>query len=90
MDGSAPHSSPAAGLTTADPLPMREDASSEDEPEYSTNPRQAKPSLKTQERQRPIDIISPPANRIQGTLRNPEFQHNGMVLYCIFDLYSIS
>nr|XP_055046560.1 nuclear protein MDM1 isoform X1 [Misgurnus anguillicaudatus]XP_055046562.1 nuclear protein MDM1 isoform X1 [Misgurnus anguillicaudatus]XP_055046563.1 nuclear protein MDM1 isoform X1 [Misgurnus anguillicaudatus] len=77
MNGSAPHSSPAAGLTTVDPLPMREDASSEEEPECSPNPRKAKPSLRTLERLRPKDIISPPANRIQGTLRNPEFQHNG-------------
>ncbi|XP_058629526.1 nuclear protein MDM1 isoform X4 [Onychostoma macrolepis] len=76
--GSLPHSSPAAGLTTVDPLPMREDAWSEEEAEdYSTNLRQPKPSQRQQSSHRHRAAVPPPANRIQGTMRNPEFQHNG-------------
>uniref|UniRef100_A0A2K6PFB6 Nuclear protein MDM1 n=1 Tax=Rhinopithecus roxellana TaxID=61622 RepID=A0A2K6PFB6_RHIRO len=74
--------SPAAGIKTVDPLPLRED--SEDSiprfaeatlpvskiPEYPTNP--------------PGQSLSPPhvpsywlpSRRIQGSLRDPEFQHN--------------
>ncbi|XP_043093449.1 nuclear protein MDM1 isoform X2 [Puntigrus tetrazona] len=73
--GSLPRSPAAAGLTTVDPLPMREDAWSEEgAADCSTNPRQPKPSQKQQTGQR---HKAPPANRIQGTMRNPEFQHNG-------------
>uniref|UniRef100_A0A8C2G1G6 Nuclear protein MDM1 n=1 Tax=Cyprinus carpio TaxID=7962 RepID=A0A8C2G1G6_CYPCA len=71
--GSLPHSSPAAGLTTLDPLPMQEDAWSEEEAaDYST-----KPSEKQQTSHRHKAALPPPATRIQGTMRNPEFQHNG-------------
>uniref|UniRef100_A0A671N158 Nuclear protein MDM1 n=1 Tax=Sinocyclocheilus anshuiensis TaxID=1608454 RepID=A0A671N158_9TELE len=76
--GSLPHSSPAAGLTTVDPLPMREDACSEEEAaDYSANPRQPQPLQKHQTSHRHKAAVPPPANRIQGTMRNPEFQHNG-------------
>ncbi|XP_057180099.1 nuclear protein MDM1 isoform X3 [Triplophysa rosa] len=75
VNGSSPNSSPAAGLTTIDPLPIRDDAWSDEEPQYS-NPRQAKPS-QAQDRQRPKAIVTSPANKIQGAMRNPEFQHNG-------------
>ncbi|XP_016298611.1 nuclear protein MDM1-like isoform X2 [Sinocyclocheilus anshuiensis] len=75
---SLPRSSPAAGLTTVDPLPMREDAWSDEEAaDYSTNPRQSKPLQKQQTSHRHKAAVPPPANRIQGTMRNPEFQHNG-------------
>ncbi|XP_056603509.1 nuclear protein MDM1 isoform X2 [Triplophysa dalaica] len=75
VNSSSPNSSPAAGLTTIDPLPIRYDAWSDEEPQ-SSNPRQAKPS-QTQDRQRLKAIVTSPANKIQGTMRNPEFQHNG-------------
>ncbi|XP_016141273.1 nuclear protein MDM1 [Sinocyclocheilus grahami] len=76
--GSLPHSSPAAGLTTVDPLPMREDACSEEEAaDYSANPRQPQPLQKHQTSHHHKAVVPPPANRIQGTMRNPEFQHNG-------------
>lgn len=82
--GSLPRSSPAAGLTTVDPLPMREDAWSEEEAEdYSTNLRQPKPLQKQQTSHRHKAAVPPPANRIQGTMRNPEFQHNGTVPFSI-------
>lgn len=82
--GILPRSSPAAGLTTVDPLPMREDAWSEEEAEdYSTNLRQPKPSQKQQTSHRHKAAVPPPANRIQGTMRNPEFQHNGTVPFSI-------
>ncbi|TRY93007.1 hypothetical protein DNTS_030077 [Danionella cerebrum] len=72
-NGSLPRFSPAAGLTTVDLLPMREDVLSEELANY-TNTRQHKPS-----QQHPTShvhkALSP--NRIQGTMRNPEFQHNG-------------
>ncbi|XP_016390335.1 nuclear protein MDM1-like isoform X2 [Sinocyclocheilus rhinocerous] len=75
---SLPRSSPAAGLTTVDPLPMREGAWSDEEAaDYSTNPRQHKPSQKQQTSHRHKAAVPPPVNRIQGTMRNPEFQHNG-------------
>uniref|UniRef100_A0A673L9N5 Nuclear protein MDM1 n=1 Tax=Sinocyclocheilus rhinocerous TaxID=307959 RepID=A0A673L9N5_9TELE len=77
--GSLPHSSPAAGLTTVDPLHMREDACSEEEAaDYSANPRQPQPLQKHQTSHRHKAAVPPSANRIQGTMRNPEFQHNGM------------
>ncbi|XP_054299506.1 nuclear protein MDM1 isoform X2 [Pongo pygmaeus] len=74
--------SPAAGIKTVDPLPLRED--SEDNipkfaeatlpvskiPEYPTNPPGQSPS--------PPHVPSYwyPSRRIQGSLRDPEFQHN--------------
>lgn len=74
--------SPAAGIKTVDPLPLRED--SEDNiprfteatlpvskiPEYPTNPPGQSPS--------PPHVPSywHPSRRIQGSLRDPEFQHN--------------
>ncbi|XP_078194163.1 nuclear protein MDM1 isoform X4 [Callithrix jacchus] len=74
--------SPAAGIKTVDPLPLRED--SEDSipkfaeatfpaskiPEHPTNTPGQSPS--------PLHIPSywHPSRRIQGSLRDPEFQHN--------------
>ncbi|XP_011831979.1 PREDICTED: nuclear protein MDM1 isoform X2 [Mandrillus leucophaeus] len=74
--------SPAAGIKTVDPLPLRED--SEDNiprfteatlpvskiPEYPTNPPGQSPS--------PPHVPSywHPSRRIQGSLKDPEFQHN--------------
>lgn len=79
-NGSLPRSSPAAGLTTKDLLPMREDDWSEDEvaSDY-IHPRQSKPSQKQQTSHYHKAAVPPIANRIQGTMRNPEFQHNGTV-----------
>ncbi|XP_006923781.1 nuclear protein MDM1 isoform X2 [Pteropus alecto] len=74
--------SPAAGIKTIDPLPLREDSETNNPkfaeatlpvskiPEYSTNT--------------PVQSPSPPcpssywhpSRRIQGSLRDPEFQHN--------------
>ncbi|XP_067284179.1 nuclear protein MDM1 isoform X2 [Pseudorasbora parva] len=77
-NGSLPHSSPAAGLTTVDLLPMCEDAWSEDEEAADyTHRRQAKPSQKQQTSPCHNAAVPPLANRIQGLMRNPEFQHNG-------------
>ncbi|XP_017367753.1 nuclear protein MDM1 isoform X6 [Cebus imitator] len=74
--------SPAAGIKTVDPLPLRED--SEDSipkfteatvpaskiPEHPTNTPGQSPS--------PLHVPSywHPSRRIQGSLRDPEFQHN--------------
>uniref|UniRef100_A0A4W5K4L4 Nuclear protein MDM1 n=1 Tax=Hucho hucho TaxID=62062 RepID=A0A4W5K4L4_9TELE len=69
-----PQSSPAAGVTTVDPLPLREDSSPENPPDP---PPEAKPSRKRTTSGRPNAAVPPPVNRIQGTLRDPEFQHNG-------------
>ncbi|XP_042170906.1 nuclear protein MDM1 [Oncorhynchus tshawytscha] len=67
-----PQSSPAAGVTTVDPLPLREDSwSGETSPENPPDPPpEAKPSRKR-------TTSGQPNARIQGTLRDPEFQHNG-------------
>ncbi|XP_058273618.1 nuclear protein MDM1 isoform X2 [Hemibagrus wyckioides] len=68
----------AAGMATVDPLPLREDIWTEDSPEHSPDP---KPARKTTHKKASsawfIDNTPSHANRIQGTLRNPEFQHNG-------------
>ncbi|XP_045073871.1 nuclear protein MDM1-like [Coregonus clupeaformis] len=74
-----PLSSPAAGVTTVDPLPLREDSwSGETSPENPPDPPpEAKPSRKRTTSGRPHAAVPPPVNRIQGTLRDPEFQHNG-------------
>uniref|UniRef100_A0AAZ3RL63 Nuclear protein MDM1 n=1 Tax=Oncorhynchus tshawytscha TaxID=74940 RepID=A0AAZ3RL63_ONCTS len=70
--GNLPQSSPAAGVTTVDPLPLREDSwSGETSPENPPDPPpEAKPSRKR-------TTSGQPNARIQGTLRDPEFQHNG-------------
>ncbi|XP_077090674.1 nuclear protein MDM1 isoform X3 [Siphateles boraxobius] len=78
-NGSLQRSPPAAGITTVDLLPMGEDAWSEDEkaPDYTPHPRQSKPSQKQQTSHGHKAAVSPLPNRIQGMMRNPEFQHNG-------------
>lgn len=73
QNGSLPRSSPTAGLATVDPLPLRDDTWARDTPE---------PNLVRTPQRRTLSATlvatsSPHANRIQGTLRNPEFQHNG-------------
>lgn len=74
---------PAAGMATVDPLPLREDTWAKDSPGPSPDP---KPNRQTPEKKASHAwlIDTPPlhANRIQGTLRNPEFQHNGRL--CAF------
>ncbi|XP_070978537.1 nuclear protein MDM1 [Oncorhynchus clarkii lewisi] len=74
-----PQSSPAAGVTTVDPLPLREDSwSGETSPENPPDPPpEAKPSRKRTTSGHPDAAVPAPVNRIQGTLRDPEFQHNG-------------
>ncbi|CAM4564814.1 unnamed protein product [Leuciscus chuanchicus] len=78
-NGSLLRSPPAAGLTTVDLLPMREDAWAEDEEaaDYTPHPRQPKPTQKQQTSQFHKAAVPPLPNRIQGMMRNPEFQHNG-------------
>ncbi|MCJ8743365.1 hypothetical protein PDJAM_G00093210 [Pangasius djambal] len=78
-EGASSSRSPlAAGMATVDPLPLREDTWAEDSPASLSDP---KPAKKTPEKKassaRLIDSTPSHANRIQGTLRNPEFQHNG-------------
>lgn len=81
-NGSLPRSSPAAGLTTKDLLPMRGDDWSEDEVAADhIHPRQPKPSQKQQTSHYHKAAVPPIANRIQGMMRNPEFQHNGTVRF---------
>ncbi|XP_016055027.1 PREDICTED: nuclear protein MDM1 isoform X2 [Miniopterus natalensis] len=73
--------SPAAGIKTVDPLPLREDSEINLRkcceatlpvskiPEYPTNtPGQSPPPC--------ASSFWHPSRRIQGSLRNPEFQHN--------------
>ncbi|KAL7828016.1 hypothetical protein AOLI_G00311680 [Acnodon oligacanthus] len=76
-NGSLPRSSPAAGMATLDLLPLREDTWAEDAPEPFSKPKTARTPQKRATSARFIADSSPHANRIQGTLRNPEFQHNG-------------
>ncbi|XP_061085805.1 nuclear protein MDM1 [Conger conger] len=70
VEGGSP---PAAGLTTADPIPLREDPwPSRPSPNDSPAPCPAGrgPAL-------PAVPAPLPTNRIHGRLRDPEFQHNG-------------
>ncbi|XP_046729899.1 nuclear protein MDM1 isoform X2 [Silurus meridionalis] len=75
---SSSRSPPAAGMATVDPLPLREDTWTEDPPKPSPDPKLTR---KTPHKKAStawiIDCTPSHANRIQGTLRNPEFQHNG-------------
>ncbi|XP_041935963.1 nuclear protein MDM1 isoform X1 [Alosa sapidissima] len=72
---------PAAGLTTVDHLPLRDDAwygagLSKEPPKRSSVPRSCRrrdPNVKAWT----APWATLPANRIQGALRDPEFQHNG-------------
>uniref|UniRef100_A0A4X1W579 Nuclear protein MDM1 n=1 Tax=Sus scrofa TaxID=9823 RepID=A0A4X1W579_PIG len=74
--------SPAAGLKTVDPLPLREDS----EPNISRSAEATLPVSKIPDyptntpKQSPSPPCAPsywhPARRIQGSLRDPEFQHN--------------
>ncbi|XP_030404645.1 nuclear protein MDM1 isoform X5 [Gopherus evgoodei] len=74
--------SPAAGLKTLDPLPLRKDSwptvNASDE---RASPTSAHPT--TAPVQKSVKSTSPsywsPCCRIQGTLRDPEFQHNGNI-----------
>ncbi|XP_078077289.1 nuclear protein MDM1 isoform X2 [Mustelus asterias] len=76
--------SPAAGVKTSDPIPLRE--------EYgpanfnSPSPEKAGPSILPSMKMHPVfnpksSVTLSPSwscpHRIQGTLRHPEFQHNG-------------
>ncbi|NWX84699.1 MDM1 protein, partial [Nothoprocta pentlandii] len=78
--------SPPAGLGTLDPLPLRQDewpavervplaSQHEERPEERPSP----PALLRAAQSRPAPSWSPSC-RIQGTLKDPEFQHNGNVV----------
>ncbi|XP_062862254.1 nuclear protein MDM1 [Trichomycterus rosablanca] len=75
--GSLSGSPPAAGMPTLDPLPIREDTWTENTPELSPDPKPSRVHHKQATSNWLMDSYSSHANRIQGTLRNPEFQHNG-------------
>uniref|UniRef100_A0A8C2TVS5 Nuclear protein MDM1 n=1 Tax=Coturnix japonica TaxID=93934 RepID=A0A8C2TVS5_COTJA len=77
--------SPPAGLGTVDPLPLRQDqwhpsgASGETVAINSAyQERSSAPPASKSIRNRPMPCWSP-SPRIQGTLKDPEFQHNGSV-----------
>ncbi|KAL2088237.1 hypothetical protein ACEWY4_017065 [Coilia grayii] len=75
-------SPPTAGLTTVDPIPLREDVWCGTSVAEEPRKRSPAPRSKTSRRRTPNTQVwaSPsatlPVNRIQGALRNPEFQHN--------------
>ncbi|XP_036375561.1 nuclear protein MDM1 [Megalops cyprinoides] len=76
-ESSPPRSSPAAGMTTVDPIPLRGDAwptqALPDDPptlRASRSSRKLSPGAAPP----PVPVLT---NRIHGTLRDPEFQHNG-------------
>ncbi|NXN55209.1 MDM1 protein, partial [Rynchops niger] len=77
--------SPPAGLGTLDPLPLRQDqwppnsVSEEQVPLASAHQeRSATPPLLKSAKSFSVPCWSP-SRRIQGTLKDPEFQHNGNV-----------
>lgn len=73
----------AAGLKTFDPLPIRKDQ----RPSLASSDARTPPSSVLSEQtvtdpvlksaKGPTPTYWSPSCRIQGTLRNPEFQHNG-------------
>ncbi|NWS55148.1 MDM1 protein, partial [Chunga burmeisteri] len=77
--------SPPAGLGTLDPLPLRQDPW----PPNSVSDEQAPLASARQERSSTPPVLKSakscsipcwcPSRRIQGTLKDPEFQHNGNV-----------
>ncbi|NWY55145.1 MDM1 protein, partial [Chionis minor] len=77
--------SPPAGLGTLDPLPLRQDQW----PPNSTSDEQAPLAAAHQEHSSTPSVLKlaksssmpcwSPSRRIQGTLKDPEFQHNGNV-----------
>uniref|UniRef100_A0A8D0G3U4 Nuclear protein MDM1 n=1 Tax=Sphenodon punctatus TaxID=8508 RepID=A0A8D0G3U4_SPHPU len=74
--------SPAAGLKTLDPFPLRKDSW----PSIYASGERTSPDLTRPECSATAPVLksaSPsywsPSCRIQGTLRNPEFQHNGNI-----------
>ncbi|XP_072341302.1 nuclear protein MDM1 isoform X1 [Scyliorhinus torazame] len=79
--------SPAAGVKTSDPIPLREEYG----PANFNNPSPEKtePSILASMKSHPFfnpkssSVIASPSwscpHRIQGTLRHPEFQHNGNI-----------
>ncbi|XP_053881979.1 nuclear protein MDM1 isoform X3 [Malaclemys terrapin pileata] len=74
--------SPAAGLKTLDPLPLRKDSwPTINASEESASPTSAHPT--TAPVQKSVKSATTPywspCCRIQGTLRDPEFQHNGNI-----------
>ncbi|KAJ8245278.1 hypothetical protein GJAV_G00269030 [Gymnothorax javanicus] len=69
-------SSPAAGLITADPIPMREDAWPS-LPSPNDSPAPCAGTSLGHGRTSPTVPVPAPTNRIHGMLRDPEFQHNG-------------
>ncbi|KAG7454650.1 hypothetical protein MATL_G00262100 [Megalops atlanticus] len=76
-ESSPPRSSPAAGMTTVDPIPLREDAwPTQAFPDDPPTPRASRASRKLSPGAAPpsVPVLT---NRIHGTLRDPEFQHNG-------------
>lgn len=69
----------AAGMATVDPLPLREDTWTENSPDRLLDPKLARKSTcKKASSAWLIDDTPSHGNRIQGTMRNPEFLHNGM------------
>ncbi|XP_028811408.1 nuclear protein MDM1 isoform X2 [Denticeps clupeoides] len=68
-------SPPAAGLTTADPLPLRDEEWSVEH--VASDPPEARLGGKAKTRVAAFVSLPPRASRIQGALRDPEFQHNG-------------
>uniref|UniRef100_A0A8C3RLK4 Nuclear protein MDM1 n=1 Tax=Chelydra serpentina TaxID=8475 RepID=A0A8C3RLK4_CHESE len=75
--------SPAAGLKTLDPLPLRKDSW----PTFIRSSDRASPTSAhqtTTPMRKAVKSTSPPywspCCRIQGTLRDPEFQHNGNIM----------
>lgn len=77
MEATSLFNSAPAGLKTVDPLPLRQDqlppnrAADEQDPLASAHQEQSKSAKRCS-----VPCWSP-SHRIQGTLKDPEFQHNG-------------
>ncbi|XP_034777731.1 nuclear protein MDM1 isoform X2 [Acipenser ruthenus] len=91
VDGQS-RSSIAAGLKTSDPLPLREDSRLADSPPAALR-TPSKSSNSTAPPNTGPASLSPhreAVSRIQGSLRDPEFQHNGNIGGPRSDLFRFS
>ncbi|KAI1882037.1 hypothetical protein AGOR_G00246570 [Albula goreensis] len=72
-ESSQPYASPAAGVTTLDPIPLRE----EPRPAHPSPPPHLARTSHRPGSDAPLPSVRVLTNCIHGTLRDPEFQHNG-------------
>lgn len=83
MEATSRFNSPPAGLGTVDPLPLRQDqwppnrVADKQVPLVSAQQEQSSANFVLKSAKSCSVPCWSPSHRIQGTLKDPEFQHNG-------------